>query len=82
MIEIKVKLFGHLRNYLLKEKQSTAHIEIDAGSTIQDLFEKLDIPEDEVKLVYVNHRRVSEEYVLESGDQVGIFPPIAGGKGA
>ncbi len=79
MIEVKVKLFGHLRKYLPDDKETEASIQLEEGSAVKDLFNKLELPVDEVKLVYVNNRRVPEEKELNTGDQVGVFPPIAGG---
>jgi molybdopterin converting factor small subunit len=54
-------------------------VTIPTGSTLSDLVTHLSLPEDVVKLTYVNGLRKEFNYQLQFGDQVGIFPPIAGG---
>jgi len=36
-------------------------------------------PEDLVKITFVNGIHQDNNYQLQPGDQVGMFPPIAGG---
>jgi molybdopterin converting factor small subunit len=46
---------------------------------IKELLEKLQIPAHEAKKIFVNSVIKEPSYVLQSGDQVGIFSPIGGG---
>lgn len=57
-------------------------VELAEGSRIADLLERLGVPKNETKQVFVNGRIQLSDYVLKDGEEVGIFPPIAGGKGS
>ena len=48
-------------------------------TTVDGLIRKLELPSDEVKLVFVNFLAREREHVLCDGDEVGIFPPVGGG---
>lgn len=54
-------------------------LEIAAGSTVKTLIEILDIPEEDLKLIFVNGRHSKIDTVLSEGDRVGLFPPVGGG---
>lgn len=49
------------------------------GETALDLVRRLDIPLEEIKLVFVNGVAASLDTALADGDRVGIFPPVGGG---
>jgi molybdopterin synthase sulfur carrier subunit len=49
------------------------------GSTLKDLVDYLALPRDQIKVTFVNGRAKQLDYGLQPGDEVGIFPPIAGG---
>ena len=54
-------------------------LDLPEGSTLSTLVDQLTLPEGEVKLTVVNGRLQELDYRLQAGDEVGIFPPIAGG---
>jgi molybdopterin synthase sulfur carrier subunit len=58
---------------------SRLEIELPEGSRLDDLVNHLTLPKELVKLTFVNARAEGLEYGLKPGDEVGIFPPIAGG---
>ena len=58
---------------------SPIEIELPEGATVADLIAKLELPEDEIKVTFVNGRACPRDRELEPGDEVGIFPPIGGG---
>jgi molybdopterin converting factor small subunit len=77
---VKVKLFATLRKYLPDlELGSSKDVQIDHGTTIEQLYKNLGIPIEEVKLAYVNGIYCEPDYILNDGDEIGIFPPIGGG---
>lgn len=79
-MEITVKLFASLGAYAPKEESAKPfQCEIEEGATLKRLIEKLDIPEENVKLNFVNGRTRKIDYELQPGDEVGFFPPIGGG---
>jgi len=52
---------------------------IKEGETVKALAERLNIPLEEVKIVFVNGLAAELDRVLADGDRVGIFPPVGGG---
>jgi molybdopterin synthase sulfur carrier subunit len=58
---------------------STLEVELPEGSTLADLVAHLDLPREEIKLLFINGRSQEPDYRLEPEDEVGIFPPIGGG---
>ena len=54
-------------------------VQIPTSSTLGDLVTRLSLPEDMVKITFVNGVHQELKYQLQPGDQVAIFPPIAGG---
>ena len=82
MITVEVKLFGNFRCYHPesedKSKSFVCNLPKD-NSTVENLISILKIPKEEVKIVFVNNIKVKLDDRLQDGDEVGIFPPIAGG---
>jgi len=58
---------------------SKLDLEMPSGSRLANLLFQLRLEREEVPLAFVNGRARDLEYVLEPGDEVGFFPPIAGG---
>jgi molybdopterin synthase sulfur carrier subunit len=54
-------------------------LEVPEGSTLEDLVNLLELPKEQIKVMFVNGRARGTDFVLAPGDEVGIFPPIAGG---
>jgi molybdopterin converting factor small subunit len=80
MIKIRVKLFATLRQrYPHLEIGEAMDVELPEGTDVESLVRHLQIPDDQVKIVFVNHVIQSREYPLVEGDSVGIFPPVGGG---
>jgi len=52
---------------------------MEEGTTVGMLMERLHLPEDRPKMVFINGRRASEGTRLKDGDRAGIFPLVAGG---
>jgi len=77
---VKVKLFASLRKYNPElGLGESLEINLPPGSSIAQLYEKLGIPEEEVKLAFVNGLYCKRDHILSDNDEVGIFPPIGGG---
>jgi molybdopterin synthase sulfur carrier subunit len=80
MITIHAKLFATLRPYRPGLGIGEAFpVELPDGATVGDLVRKLGLPEDQVKLVFVNGLFQELDHPLADGDEVGIFPPVGGG---
>jgi len=52
---------------------------ITTGETLLELIDRLGIPREEVKIVFVNGVAVPLDRPLADGDRGGIFPPVGGG---
>ena len=52
---------------------------IRPGETILELVTRLSIPEEEIKIVFVNGISAGLDKPLADGDRVGVFPPVGGG---
>lgn len=80
MINVKVKLFGTLRRYHPGEQtHQELNLKYPEGTTLKKILDDLNVPDTEVKMIFVNNLKVKEDYQLQEGDEIGIFPPIAGG---
>ena len=54
-------------------------VELPDNSTLADLVDILALPNEQVKVTFVNGRSRKLDYHLHSGDEIGIFPPVGGG---
>ena len=79
-MEIEVKLFATLRDYLPKgSSRFSCKLEFDGATPIHDILKKLNIPEEIPKIILVNGIHAKKDQRLKEGDVVSIFPPVAGG---
>jgi sulfur carrier protein ThiS len=79
-MRVRVKVYATLRRYF-DGAASGIPLEVDLPdeATVADLIHHLNLPAEEVKVAFVNARTRPEDWHLEPGDEVGIFPPIGGG---
>ncbi|UCD72334.1 MAG: MoaD/ThiS family protein [Syntrophobacterales bacterium] len=79
-MEIEVKLFATLRDYLPKGSgQFSCKLELNSTNTVMDVLKKLKIPDEIPKIILVNGVHSNLDRVLKLGDVLSIFPPVAGG---
>lgn len=76
MITIELKLFVTLSQYL---PDNSDCLEIENGTTVEKLILDLGIPNDLVKLIFINGKKQNGSYQLKNNDRVGLFPPVGGG---
>ncbi|WP_031478880.1 MoaD/ThiS family protein [Maridesulfovibrio frigidus] len=62
-----------------KSPENANNYPISDGETIKDIVEKVGIPLDEVKIVFVNGVSAELDARLADGDRVGVFPAVGGG---
>jgi molybdopterin synthase sulfur carrier subunit len=80
MIKVEVRLFATLRRYCPEaDAKNGLVLEIPEGTSLNDLLSRLKVPIQEARILFVNNRKQTIDYVLEHGDKVGIFPQVAGG---
>ena len=77
---LKILLSSTLRTYL-SDYDTLKGIDfvVDGEITVAELCRRFNIPADKVKIVMVNGRSVSLDYVLKGDERVGLFPPVGGG---
>ena len=80
MITVHVKLFATLRQHRpgLGIGEAFA-VELPEGTTVQGLIRNLQLPEAQVKIVFVNALFRPMDHILTDGDELGIFPAVGGG---
>ncbi len=74
-MKVKVKLFASLRTFGPDEQVA----EFPDRTTIDDVIRSLKIPATIRLLRIVNGEHRPEDHVLKDGDELALFPPIAGG---
>ncbi len=79
-MQIEVKLFATLRDYLPKgSSRFSCKMEVDGSTRVQDILSRLKIPEEMPKIILINGIHAKKEQTLKDGDVLSIFPPVAGG---
>lgn len=73
---IDLKLFATLAAHL---PANASDYPIEAGTTIAQLIDALNISRSEAKLIFVDGVRTQLDRVLHGGERIGIFPPVGGG---
>ena len=73
---IQIKLFANLQKFMPASAENYA---IEAGITVGTLLQQLDIPQDMIKLVFIDNVRPGLTSILKGGERIGIFPPVGGG---
>jgi len=54
-------------------------MEIKVDTSVRELLLQLKIPDESVKLVFINGVHAKPDAILRDGDRLGVFPPIGGG---
>ncbi|MGB9793876.1 MULTISPECIES: MoaD/ThiS family protein [Caldisericum] len=74
-MNVKVKLYGDYLKYGPEE----TYIDIEEGSTVEDVLNRFGIKERKYIIVLVNLKRAWFEDKLNDGDVVSVFSPVGGG---
>ncbi|MGA2957668.1 MAG: MoaD/ThiS family protein [Thermodesulfobacteriota bacterium] len=79
-MQVELRLYASLGRYLPENREGNSCImEIDPGTTVQELLHKLNIPPEAPKVIFLNGIHTRGDEVLKEGDRLGAFPPVAGG---
>ncbi len=76
MIQIDLKLFVTLSKY---HPGGGGSHKIQEGTTVAGIIRDLGIPEETVKLIFINGKKAMPDQVVCDQDRVGLFPPVGGG---
>jgi molybdopterin molybdotransferase len=77
-MNITVRLYATLRD-LTPERKRAVELDVPEGTTVGEIIAQLRIPAETVRKVFVGGIAREESHVLQPGDEVAVFPPIAGG---
>ena len=78
-MQVTVKLFASLRDYLPPSAEGVAVREAAEHATVGDVLEELKIPVSETKIILLNSKHADRDQVLGDGDVLAAFPLVAGG---
>ncbi|MFC1591768.1 MoaD/ThiS family protein [Thermodesulfobacteriota bacterium] len=76
---VKVKLFATLRQYITDNDQGICDMTLPENCSVLDVLAALQIPDDIPKIFLINGNQKERDALLQTGDTLSIFPPIAGG---
>ena len=76
ILHVELKLFASLGHLI---PPSADRYPVRSGQTVKDVLSALNVPLDEVQLVFINGIKQDMTAILKDGDRIGIFPPIGGG---
>jgi molybdopterin converting factor small subunit len=74
-MQVTVKLFATLR----QGRFDVDTVDLPSGTKVGDIVKRLDIPEKEVTLIFINGRHGDFTSELHDGDVLAMFPPVGGG---
>lgn len=77
-MNVSVKCFAQLAQDGVCDYRDSRPLKIADGARVDELIADLGYRRDDVKLIYVNHRNVSPDTMLQEGDQVALAPPTGG----
>jgi molybdopterin converting factor small subunit len=79
-LKIEIHLFASLSRYLPEVAVDKSFmLEIKEGANVQDIINRIGIPQDDIKLIFINGVHAKDTDGLKDGDRLGLFPPIGGG---
>jgi molybdopterin converting factor small subunit len=82
-MQVRVRLFATLRKYLPAGHPSDAlQLTLPDGATAGDVVARLGIPAEHAKMIVSNNEQLDVTSPLCDGQEVSLFPPLAGGREA
>jgi len=79
-MQITAKLHGTLRKYLPAGSAANAIlVDVPEGATVADLVGRLAIPPGHAKMIVCGTEQLEPGSRLHDGQELNLFPPLAGG---
>ncbi len=79
-MKINLNLYASLSEYLPDRSLGNPNsLDLPEGTTIKQVIEQLRIPLDTPRIIFLNGTHAPLEALLNDGDRLGMFPPLAGG---
>ena len=77
---MELHLYASLREFLPRENAGgSVTLEVPEGTRVRDLLQRLAIPPEKPRIIFLNGTHARGDEPLKEGDRVGAFPPVAGG---
>ena len=76
-MKVNLKCFADLSEGDVCDFTGSDHYEISEGDTVESLVDRLGMPKEEIKIIFLNNKIVDFNAVLHDGDQLGLAPPVA-----
>jgi molybdopterin converting factor small subunit len=77
-MKINLKCFSKLVNEETCDYKDSTPYELDDGQSVEDLVSRAGLSKEDIKIVFVNSRKMDFDTVLTDGDQVGLAPSVGG----
>ncbi len=77
-MKVEIKCFSTLADGDRCDYTDAKSYDLADNQTVGDLAEKVGIAKDDIKVAFVNNRRVNVDTVLNDGDRVGLAPAVGG----
>jgi len=79
-MRIIAKLHGTLRKHLPAGNQgNVTAVEVPDGASVAEVVARLNIPPDHARMFVSGDEHLEASSVLHDGQELNIFPPLAGG---
>jgi molybdopterin converting factor small subunit len=77
-VKVDMKCFATLSDKYTCDFQDSSLQQLHCGQTVSDLLRKQGISRQEVKIIFVNGKKVDFDTVLGDGDHIGLAPAVGG----
>lgn len=74
-MRISVKCYATLRGY----QPEAGVLEVGEGASVHTVLQRLGLPRDQAKVVFVNGRHATLDQIVKEGDKIALFPSVGGG---
>ncbi len=79
-MQVEIRVFATLRQYVPDMPLHSSYLmEVEEGTTLAEIRDRLGLPETEVKLVMRNFRQADFSEAAHLGDRIAFIPAAAGG---
>lgn len=75
-MKVNLKCFAELSEGDVCDFTGSDQYEISKGDTVESLLDRLGMPKEEIKIIFLNNKIVDFDAVLRDGDQLGLSPPV------
>ncbi len=77
-MKVTLKCFSTLADPDTCDYRKSTTYKLEDGQTLQDLVDRAGVDSEDVKIAFVNSRKVDFDTVLSDNDRVGLAPAVGG----